>query len=785
MTDDPSDPEEDKPMRDDTTPDMPAENIVHFNPWRDFNDAAPQIDVFGDEPDPAKIAQFMQVVFGYCDGLIPVRSFIDKGQGIDGRPHNIWLEADQAAPEKMATFATWASREGAAVYVIPGTVAASGQAKAAEILQMQTVVVDLDTGNIAAKRAHLERHLGAPTMVVESGGVTPEGQRKCHVWWALTEPAEGEDIARVCRLRGDIAAKVGGDMHFRSAHQPIRVAGSVYYKNSLKTQVRIGELNAALERDLDEFVEAVTDMPPAPGVSLQPEFTHSDKPAIDDVLMTPVREGAQDDWSRFEGASAAIGHFIRMVHEGRMTKDEGWEGICGYNAAMLRPQWPVERLKRESERLWERHVEKYGPPVIRLDSGAPGPADMPAFTLGALLDDQSPMPEDIIAPRVLTPGGLLVLGGAPKVGKSDLLISWLVHMAAGVPFLGFTPPRPLRIFYLQAEIQYHYLRERLKQIALPPEVLAAARDTFVATPKLKMLLDNEGSVRVARAVQTVFPDTPPDILCVDPIRNLFDGGPDGGGENDNTAMMFFLKERIEVLRDHIDPDCGVILIHHTKKLSKQQVKDDPFLALSGASALRGFYTSGLILHRPDEEAPERKLEIELRNGPALPAKLIDKVGGQWVEINPMNERLVRKEVGAKHDAERDRKRDVILSILIDEAADGKLYTSTQFREAFENQRGLGSQFTIRDRINVLATKGHIRFLRDGTQFGHSVVRSRFGYLCAEGMVFGRERRIDPETGEVLDSVIPVVPSHYKSPSNGQCMDLEDPSDWSIRENENA
>ena len=772
-------------MRDDTTPETPKENIVHFNPWRDFNDAAPQIDVFGDEPDPEQIAQFMQVVFGYCDGLIPVRSFIDKGQGIDGRPHNIWLEADQAAPEKMATFATWASREGAAVYVIPGTVAASGQAKAAEILQMQTVVVDLDTGDIAAKRAHLERHLGGPTMVVESGGVTPDGQHKAHVWWTLTEPAEGDDITRVCRLRGDIAAKVGGDMHFRSAHQPIRVAGSVYYKNSLKTQVRIVELNADRERDLAEFIEAVTDMPPAQGVSLQPEFTHPDKPAMDDVLVTPVREGAQDDWSRFEGASAAIGHFIRMVHEGRMAKDEGWEGICGYNAAMLRPQWPVERLKRESERLWNRHVEKYGPPLIRLDSGAPGPVEMPAFTLGALLDDDSPMPVDIIAPRVLTPGGLLVLGGAPKVGKSDLLISWLVHMAAGEPFLGFTPSRPLRVFYLQAEIQYHYLRERLKQIALAPEVLTAARDTFVATPKLKMLLDNEGSVRVARAVQTAFPEAPPDILCVDPIRNLFDGGPDGGGENDNTAMMFFLKERVEVLRDHIDPDCGVILIHHTKKLSKQQVKDDPFLALSGASALRGFYTSGLILHRPDEEAPERKLEIELRNGPALAAKLIDKVNGNWVEINPMNERLVRKEVGAKHDAERDRKRDVILSILIDEAAEGKLYTSTQFREAFENQRGLGSQFTIRDRINVLATKGHIRFLRDGTKFGHTVVRSRFGYLCAEGMVFGRKGRIDPETGEVLDDIIPVVPSHYKSPSNGQCMDLEDPSDWSIREEENA
>jgi hypothetical protein len=540
----------------------------------------------------------MEVVFGYCDGLIPVRSFIDKGQGIDGRPHNIWIEAEAGVAGKMATFATWASREGAAVYVIPGTVAAVGQAKAAEILQMQAVVVDIDSGDIAAKRAHLERHLGPPTMVVESGGVTAEGQRKAHVWWKLTEPAEGSDIARVTRLRGDIAAKVGGDMHFRSAHQPIRVAGSVYYKNNLKTQVRIVELNAGLERDLGEFIEAVADMPPAPGISLAPDFATPDKPRLDDVLVTPVREGGQDDWSRFEGASAAIGHFIRLVHEGRMSKDEGWQAICGYNAAMLRPSWPIERLQRESERLWDLHVQKNGPPLVRLDSAAPAPSEMPTFTLGALLDDTSPMPEDIIAPRVLTPGGLLVLGGAPKVGKSDLTISWLVHMAAGRPFLGFTPPRPLRVFYLQAEIQYHYLRERLGQIALPARVLAAARETFVATPKLKLLLDTEGSMRVARSIQAAFPDVGPDIICIDPIRNLFDGGPDGGGENDNTAMMFFLKDRVEVLRDYINPVCGVILVHHTRKLSKQQLKDDPFLALSGASALRGFYTSGMVLRCP-------------------------------------------------------------------------------------------------------------------------------------------------------------------------------------------
>jgi len=57
---------------------MTDESIIHFNPWRDFNDAAPAPDAFGIEPDPAQIARFLYVVFGYCDGLIPVRGFVDK-----------------------------------------------------------------------------------------------------------------------------------------------------------------------------------------------------------------------------------------------------------------------------------------------------------------------------------------------------------------------------------------------------------------------------------------------------------------------------------------------------------------------------------------------------------------------------------------------------------------------------------------------------------------------------------------------------------------------------------
>jgi len=715
-------------------------------------------------------------VFGYCDGLIPVRGFVDQGQGLDTRPHNIWVPADASAPELISTYAAWAAREGTAVYVISGTVAEHGQARAEHIRQMQAAVVDLDTGDVEAKLAHLVRHLGAPTLLVESGGRTSEGAAKLHAWWRLTEPAEGNDLLRLCALRGEMADKVGGDPHFRSAHQPIRVPGTLYRKGGAERVVTIRQHHPQREVDLAEFAEAVAAMPYLPGQERTQPVSQGDRPGLDAILTTPVREGAQDGWTRFKGASAAIGHFIRQVHEGRLTPDQGWEAICGYNAACLRPAWPLERLKAEADALWALHVDRNGPPLLRADGASP--ASVPAHTLGALLDDTSPMPDDLIGPRVLTPGGMLVLGGAPKVGKSDFLISLLVHAAAGAPFLRFTAPRPLRVFYLQAEIQYHYLRERLQQLRLDRDVVARARNTLVVTPKLRMLLDEQGVPLVAAAIRQAFPDAPPDVICIDPIRNLFDGGPGGEGENDNAAMLFFLQSRVEALRDQVAPEAGIVLAHHTKKLSKQQVKDDPFLSLSGASALRGFYTSGMILFRPDEEHTQRELHIELRNGPGLEPVLVDKIAGRWVEFDRRGERLVRQDIGRKLDAERLRKQDVILGILLDEAADGRLYSTMQLAEKFENKVGLGSKHTIRERLSVLATKGFVKFRRDGTEFGLGVVRSRFGYLCVEGMTFGPDiESVDPQTGEVTTRARRVLPSHFKCPQSGNCLDVENPEVW--------
>ena len=402
----------------------------------------------------------------------------------------------------------------------------------------------------------------------------------------------------------------------------------------------------------------------------------------------------------------------------------------------------------------------------------------PVFSFDDLFKDNSPMPEDLIGPRVLTPGGLIVLGGAPKVGKSDFLLSWLTHMAAGESFLGLHPSRPLRVFYLQAEMQYHYLRERVQSMRLPEHVRRGAGHNLYLTPQLHLTLDDSGFNTVLAAMQRVAAEGPIDILAIDPLRNVFYGGPNSNGENDNESMLYFLRERVEKLRNAINPKAGIILAHHTKKLAKKQLEDDPFLALSGASSLRGYYTTGMLLHRPDELVSERALVFELRNGSVVATKRIDKENGQWIELARHNERLVNKERGAKHDAERSRQRSAIERLIFDEAAQGRVYTPAQFAHHFESQKGLGSNRSIKERISVMASKGYIRFFREHLALLNcDLKRSKYGYMCVEGMLFRAAEHINTDNGEITYTTVSIQPTHYKCPHSGVMLSVDDPDVW--------
>ncbi|ONM65392.1 hypothetical protein B0B24_30965, partial [Pseudomonas aeruginosa] len=87
---------------------------------------------------------------------------------------------------------------------------------------------------------------------------------------------------------------------------------------------------------------------------------------------------------------------------------------------------------------------------------------------------------------------------------------------------------------------------------------------------------------------------------------------------------------------------------------------------------------------------------------------------------------------------------------------------------------------IRDRIAVLTTKGYIKFNKQQT------AKSKFGVMCVEGMeIPAGEERVDEETGEVIQDMKPLLPTHFKQPGDGAILPVENPSVWVYPEEEFA
>lgn len=342
------------------------------------------------EIDPAAIHVWCDLVLGYLDGSVTVRLISEKGTPDQKPMTRFFSVADVSA--KIAALAANAARNRRAVFIVPGTVKTAGTARAEDIRETGVILADLDEGDIEAKRSHLVRHLGEPSMEVASGGKTAEGQLKRHLFWRLTEAAAGDDLALVADLRQTLARKTGGDPSFASLHQPIRVAGTVHGKQGVQAPVRILARNAC-EYELADFADAVRTMPAMPGVKQEadPRPRKHYGVSASELMSRPIREGGQDDETRFGALSKVIGHWLRQVRSGRMSLHEAWIAVVNHNTALIRPPWDENRLRRDFEALLQRDIRDKGP------MPEPTPVMEPSIEgAGVLPPEQS---EDALATR--------------------------------------------------------------------------------------------------------------------------------------------------------------------------------------------------------------------------------------------------------------------------------------------------------------------------------------------------------------------------------------------------
>ncbi len=230
-----------------------------------------------------------------------------------------------------------------------------------------------------------------------------------------------------------------------------------------------------------------------------------------------------------------------------------------------------------------------------------------------LFADDGPEEPDYIAPDFLGPSGFCLIAGPPKAQKSFLLQEMLMACAMGSTFLAgaFTVPKPLKVFWVQAEMSRKLLRKRVQMFggSLTDEQRALLAANFAVTERFAMLLDKNGVEATAAAIKAVFPDGP-DIIAFDPLANLYDGE----SEDKAADIMRFLTQRIEAVRRKVNPRAGVVLVHHATKKNAEDMNRDPFVAIRGSGALRGYYETGVVIFRKADDAPERRVFFELRAG---------------------------------------------------------------------------------------------------------------------------------------------------------------------------
>lgn len=177
------------------------------------------------------------------------------------------------------------------------------------------------------------------------------------------------------------------------------------------------------------------------------------------------------------------------------------------------------------------------------------------------------------AVKTFLPQGLCILGGAPKIGKSWLVLDLCVRIAKGKEIWNMETKRGTAL-YLCLEDSYARIQERLNNITdeVPPNI-------FFAVCAKKMA---EGLCDQIRAFVSDHPDTV--IAAIDTFQIVRKSDTDISYGNDYQEIRI-----LKALADELK--ITILLVHHLRK----QGDSDPLNKLSGSTGISGAADAAYIL----------------------------------------------------------------------------------------------------------------------------------------------------------------------------------------------
>ena len=176
------------------------------------NDFTTYNEASGIDINQTDILTYLNVVFGYSEyssdeepRFVAWRSFPEKTEdkaNEDKKPVVKFTPLQADYEKQIVLWSKWAAENNYSSYVIPCTTKVTG-GKEEDILESGVIVVDIDNGDISKKLNHLKKYLGQPSLIVSSGGIKSNGEKKLHLYYRLSE-FTGE-LDKLIKARHEIA----------------------------------------------------------------------------------------------------------------------------------------------------------------------------------------------------------------------------------------------------------------------------------------------------------------------------------------------------------------------------------------------------------------------------------------------------------------------------------------------------------------------------------------------------------------------------------------------------
>lgn len=210
-----------------------------------------------------------------------------------------------------------------------------------------------------------------------------------------------------------------------------------------------------------------------------------------------------------------------------------------------------------------------------------------------------------LIPGFLVHGGLGIIAGEPKTGKSWLVYHMMLCVAAGIPMppYSYATDGPKKVLLIANEGSQAGMKHRIAALANGLDIsIDDIADNIAIIAGHDFTIDSvENTALLQHASNTC------DLIIIDTLSNAWYGKEDSNDE---------MKQLIGRIRPIINNQTTVVLVHHLAKPSQDSKSRRPGLRMRGASALYGATDSGIYLTR---EPNDTTTSVETEQKDTAPA----------------------------------------------------------------------------------------------------------------------------------------------------------------------